>query len=387
MATILWLGAFFLIFVLFIIYFIFDFAGYRTHMILSPIIAFYMSYIWLVLTMTRKHYKKRYPLIIMFTSIVTFVGYVLYTQNAREILATTPRVSVKVDLYKYQPFKKGNQLATLDKPSQLKLKQNLPRLDGATALYPVYAAFAQAVYPEPKTDEMAFHCESAQALVKCSKTKNAYQNLIEGKVDMIFAAGPSKDQLEMAKEKGIEFKLIPIGKEAFVFFVNSQNKVNNLSKEQIVDIYSGKIKNWREIGGENMKIRAFQRPKNSGSQTTLEKIMGDVPLMAPPTNDVAAGMGGMIEVITEYRNFDNGLGYSFLFFATKMVEAKAIKLLTIDGIAPNRQTILSDEYPYAKEFYVITTGNESPETLAFLAWIQSEQGKAIITQTGYVALD
>ncbi len=74
--------------------------------------------------------------------------------------------------------------------------------------------------------------------------------------------------------QGLTFHMIPIGREAFVFFVNHKNTVENLTLGQVQQIYAGKITNWQEVGGKNDAIRAFQRPADSGSQTALEKNYG-----------------------------------------------------------------------------------------------------------------
>ena len=73
----------------------------------------------------------------------------------------------------------------------------------------------------------------------------------------------SEEEKEYAKSKNVELEVIPIVNEAFVFYVNSKNKVKSLTLEQIQDIYSGKITNWKEIGGLDRKIEAFQKPENS----------------------------------------------------------------------------------------------------------------------------
>ncbi len=284
-----------------------------------------------------------------------------------------------VDLTRFQPFRENNQLKTLDQPSTLTLSSDLPKMDGATALYPLYAAFAQAVYPQKE-----YSLDYGDVIV--SKTPEAYKNLIDGRVDIIFVAGPSEQQLAEAAEKGVELKLTPIGREAFVFFVNSANPVKGLTTAQIQAIYSGKITNWQDVGGRNEAIRAFQRPKNSGSQTRLEKIMADNELMAPPQEDVVTGMGGIIEKTSDYRNYQNALGYSFLYFATEMVRNGNIRLLEIDGIAPNKHTIADKTYPLAAEFYAVTAGSKNPNVARLIEWILSPQGQSLVEKTGYTPL-
>jgi phosphate transport system substrate-binding protein len=283
----------------------------------------------------------------------------------------------KVDLFEYQPFVEGTKAVNLDEPATFKMEGKLPIIDGATALYPIYAAFAQATYPEKSYD--VYDSE-----VMSNRTPNAYSNLISGKVDMIFALAPSEAQINRAANRGIELKLTPIGKEAFVFFVNSKNKVEELTLEEIKGVYAGQITNWSEVGGSHDSIRAFQRPADSGSQTTLELLMGDTPIMDPPAENMVSLMGGIIEETADYKNYKNAIGYSFRFFSQEMVHNQSIRLLAIDGVHPTKESIRSGEYPLTSEFYVVTAGSDNPNIEPFIEWIQSEQGQRIIEETGYV---
>ena len=293
-----------------------------------------------------------------------------------------------VDLTLYKPFAENTKAVKLEEDSTLKLDSNLPRLDGATALYPLYAAFAQAVYPAGEYDIYAIKEEysSSAGQVVCTTTSDAYTRLINGETDIIFVARPSQQQLEEAKAKGLELKLTPIGKEAFVFFVNARNEVSNLSTAQIQDIYAGKITNWNEVGGKNEAIRAFQRPENSGSQTMLQKLMEGRTLMMPPKEDVASGMGDIINQTASYRNYRNAIGYSFLFFATEMIHNNEIKLLKVDGVQPEKSTIASGEYPLSAEFFAVTAGSNNHNVDLFIEWILSPQGQYLVEKTGYTSI-
>lgn len=293
-----------------------------------------------------------------------------------------------VDLMLYQPFSENTRAAKLEEASTLQLQENIPHLDGATALYPLYAAFAQAVYPAGEYDLYALKEGTGASLgeVVCTTTADAYARLMNGETDIVFAARPSQQQLEEAKSKGLTLKLTPIGKEAFVFFVNARNEVNGLTTAQIQDIYAGSITNWKEVGGNNETIRAFQRPENSGSQTMLQKLMEDKHLMTPPKENIASGMGDIIRETASYRNYRNAIGYSFLFFATEMIQNNEIKLLEVDGVKPEKRTIASGEYPLSAEFYAVTAGSDNPNIDRFLAWILSPQGQYLVEKTGYTAI-
>lgn len=284
----------------------------------------------------------------------------------------------------FLPFTDSEYLARLDEDEKSALKfseqETLPVVDGATALFSVYCSFVEAVYP--KLSEAAL-----SNYVRFSTTEAAYENLIRGKCDIIFVAQPSAAQLAMAKEHGLEFEMYPIGSEAFVFIVNKKNRVSNLTLEQIKDIYTGKITNWKNVGGKNQQIKAFQRKANSGSQTAFEKIMGsDIDLITPETLEVSL-MGRMIDVVADYENHGNAIGYSFRYYIEKMVDSSKIKMLSVNGIAPTKENIRTGSYPLTNNFYAVTIkGKESDATQKFVEWILSEPGQRLVEKVGYVGV-
>jgi phosphate transport system substrate-binding protein len=302
----------------------------------------------------------------------------------REVDDGTPIIDHDMQIWPYDPFGKGSKVAILEEKPALILTRDLPVLDGATALYPVYSDFVRDVYPREKNDE--YNPLRNESVIRCTTTPSAYERLLNGEADIIFCTKPSNEQLEMARQMDKTFKLTPIGKEAFVFFVNSDNPVANVTTRAIQNIYSGEVKNWKEISDtDNMdkEIIAYQRPQNSGSQTILEHIMGDVPIMQPLQENMIASMGGMFQQVAAYRNYDNAIGYSFLFFSKEMVDGRGIKLLAVNDIFPNKENIVNGKYPYVVDFYAITLGNETENTNRLIEWILSNQGQYLIEKTGY----
>ena len=282
----------------------------------------------------------------------------------------------------YHP-NEGSRVVSLDEPADIQWYADaaLPRLDGATALYPVYSAIVQAAYPR----NVIYGMPMDDPLVLCTKTNKAYQRLIEGAADVIFCAGPSDEQLANARAAGVELELTPFGAEAFVFTVNADNPLENISTEQIRGVYSGAITDWSELGVDGLgEIVAYQRPKNSGSQTALEELMGDVALMIPPQQSVSDGMEDILNNI-EYRNLPNAFGYSFRFYCTEMV-GSGVRLLSIDGVEPTVENIRSGAYPHVTALYAVTRRGESnPNVQILLDWLTSEQGQKLVEKCGYVA--
>ena len=282
-------------------------------------------------------------------------------------------------LAQYRPYYEETKVAELSEESTLKMNENMPVMDGATALYPIYSAFAKAVYPR----EMLEDASTGNGILKCSTT-DAYYNIVTGDADIIFVGGPSKEQEEFAKENGIELVYTPIGREAFVFFVNSKNPLENITVKQIQDIYSGEITKWDELNVNGFgEIRAFQRDEGSGSQTALDKLMGDKPLMKPIEENVIGGMGGIISKTADYKNYKNAIGYSFRYYSREMVNNNQIKLLNIEGIAPTIENIENGTYPVASEFFAVTRSDADENTKKLLEWVISGQGQELVEKTGY----
>ena len=300
-------------------------------------------------------------------------------------------------IYEYEPFAEGTKAVYPKGESTLKFENPAIDMDGATALYPVYSAFVQAVYPEGTYDIYDFDYNETEGYgqVTCTGTIEAYERLIHGKTDIIFCAAPSKDQLALAERMGVQLHLTPIGREAFVFFVNSENPVEGLTVEEIQGIYTGEITNWKELGGKWQKIRPYQRAENSGSQSALLRLMEGLPLMEPEKEDRISGMGGIITQVAGYRNHKNAIGFSFRFYSTERVENEQIRLLALNGVKPTKETIRSGAYPISSNFFAVTAspiGEPAPEETnedlrAFIDWILSEQGQEIIEKTGYVGVN
>lgn len=322
------------------------------------------------------------------------------------------------DLSPYYVENEFNCLAKLDVPATFTISDpfEMPILDGAEAAYPVYSAFANACYEDIANIQgkakYSTYGASMEGItypvlvmrrppVQFSNTVYAYEKLINGEVDIFFGAKPSEEQTQMANDRGKRLILTPIGKEGFVFFVNEENPINELSSGQLRAIYSGEITNWNQVGGDDKTILAYQRPENSGSQTMMEYFMGNTSLKAPLRIEYKDTMRGVINEVASYDNGNDSIGYSFRYFASIMAgdideasddESGGVKFLAVDGVYPDEETIRSGEYPLTTELYAITvvdkSGTYSKDTIEpFLEWMTGPQGQRIVADTGYVSLE
>ncbi|MCM1092183.1 MAG: substrate-binding domain-containing protein [Muribaculum sp.] len=352
------------------------------------------------------HKKRAAAVLVIVIFAYSLSEFKLFKENENVVTSAHPSYNFhyyaggysSIDLHPYDVTNEDNILVTLQEPAAFSITDPLemPILDGAEAAYPVYSAFANACYASiAEIQEQAQESDSDAVMpIHFQNTIYAYEDLLYGDIDIFFGARPSEAQLQMAKDVGVELKLTPIGKEAFVFFVNENNPVYSLSSEQLRDIYSGRIKNWRKVGGKNLKILAFQRPENSGSQTMMEYFMGDTPLKEPLQTEEPT-MSGVVSRIASYENSTSALGYSFRYYTTIMMmnsgeDVSGIRLLAVDGVYPDTETIRSGEYPYTTQLYAITTTDrmKAKNTIEpFLEWMIGPQGQQLVSDTGYVAVD
>ena len=257
--------------------------------------------------------------------------------------------------------------------------ENLPVVDGALALEPFYdAVFAEL---------LGLSVEDAKLFLPCNNTPGAYKNLTEGKCDMIFCALPSDEQVQTAKDAGVEFEYHTILSGGFVFFVSCDNPVDSITQEQLKGIVSGKITNWKEVGGDDEPIVLFQRNEGSGSQTGLYRyVLPKDQVMEPLLEHRVDDMMGAIDKVADYDNGKGAMSFSYYYYVANMHGSEKIKLLGIDGVIPSDETISTGKYPFLN-FSQIVTRKDLPEDSIvrdIIAWVQGENGARIARENGYV---
>ena len=292
-----------------------------------------------------------------------FIYFVFTNRCINDFSSQMQAKSVEVD--EYLPFAEDTKIV---KKEATKLEGDLPRIDGAAALVPVFNSFVYSLYPESsvKYENGDFTSDSA---LQYHNTRGAYQGIVDKTVDIIFCAGPNKEQVQYGLDKGVELELTPIGREAFVFLVNTNNPVNNLSMQELKDIYTGKITNWKDVGGMNRPINVVQRNKGSGSQTALEKLIGE---------DIKSNFFGPLGA---------SLGFSFRFYVEELTKHGHIKMLELNGVYPNKENVQNNAYPIVSNFYAVTRkGETNPNVQKVLDFVLSSTGQEIIEEVGYVGL-
>jgi len=238
-----------------------------------------------------------------------------------------------------------------------------------------------------------------------SKTYAALERLVPGSknpADVLLSVKYYDNELETVEKRGADLVITPVAKEGFVFIVHKDNPVESLTQKQLRDIYSGKITNWKEVGGNDEKITGYQRNTDSGSQTAMVDFMGDVPLIEVPIPSLMISeMGTMLRDINAERT---AIGYNIYSWSVKealkiaagekleslLTEDRVntfmdIKFLAVDGVAPSDETLSDGNYPLAIYTYsYYNKGNEKGKKLT--DWLLTAEGQKVIASGGYVGI-
>ena len=265
-------------------------------------------------------------------------------------------------------------------------EEDFPKLDGSTACIPLMA--------QMMADTTGIDLEVAQSSISVSTTAYAWENFglypdeEYGAQMLVVYEAPDYVKKEL-QDADVQLEQKPIGRDALVFIVNENNPVKSLTQQQLKDIYAGKITNWKDVGGEDLDIVAFQRSEDSGSQTLFKKLLiqgGE--LMDPPTELAPTAMGELVDSLASYNNSANAIGFSVYYYIDQMYSQPGLRLLAVDGVEPSNDTIASEKYPLCNEFYAVIhadAADDSPERRLY-DWLDTDAGQNCIKKSGYVAV-
>ncbi|MCR5382028.1 MAG: substrate-binding domain-containing protein [Lentisphaeria bacterium] len=288
-------------------------------------------------------------------------------------------ISMVEDLTLFRPFTEKNILVKLDKPLEKRMEGKQPRIDGVMNMFRFYSSIVENV------------CRKDGWMAESETAGTALGRLFTDEADVVFCGLPPQSVAAKASSQGKELETTLVVKEAFVFYVNADNTVDNLSLEQIKQIYGGKTTDWKDVGSQKGgSIEAFQRMNDSENQTVFRKITENCPLMEPPSMEKYVN-GGFIHSPADYRNSRNAIGYSYRSQAADLLLKKKIKLLAIDGVAPTPENILNGAYPYVTDYYMVTIKDSRAEEVEknirnLREFIFSPLGKELAEKCGLIPM-
>jgi len=212
--------------------------------------------------------------------------------------------------------------------------------------------------------------------------------LINETVDIANASRQIKEEeIEQANENNVDPREFIIAGDAIAVIVNPSNPVSELTLQQISDIYSGKINNWREIGGEDRPIVRVSRETNSGTHVYfLENVLRlgqkeNKTLFATNTLLLPSSQG----IVSEISDNPNAIGYDGLGYVTPDLKVIAVaKAAGEPYILPSIETVNDGTYPIARDLFMYTAGEPTGAVKNYLDWIQTSDAQAIVSELGFV---
>ena len=258
---------------------------------------------------------------------------------------------------------------------------NFPRLDGSTSTLPLGQAIASVLLGESR--------EKVSDFVRFSKTTHSYRALMNGDADVLLSSEPAPVIWAEKDDGGYDWDMSPFAVDGLVFVVNASNPVDNLTRDQLRGIYNGSVTNWSEIGGDDLEIVAFQRDEEAGSQTAMTNLvmMGE-PMTDAPTELVRGELGDLVTAVSAFEDSPAAIGYMMYYYAHNMNMADGLKILSVDGVAPDADTIRNGSYPFLNNYYVVTDAGRPADDPAKLLydWILGPDGQRLIAHEGYVSI-
>lgn len=300
----------------------------------------------------------------------------LDTTTEQATLEDKPSIKVNVD----------RNLMTVTAEQYGITHENYPKIDGSTSTLHLsrqinlnmYESTTNANYPS-----------------KASKTVPSYKRLIEGEVDLILVPYASQDVLNLAKESGVELEFIPVAAEALIFITPKENETNNITREQVREIYLNYgIKNWSKLGGPDKEIVPICRNSDSGSQSQIDNLILDNKRMHPDIekNFVVLNMEDLLYQVAFYHSGglegkpsdSYAIGYTLYTYLISMGEItgidESLNILAFEGIVPSEETIADGSYSLTDGYYAVVRSDLAQDHSArkVIKWLRSKDGKANI---------
>ncbi len=262
-------------------------------------------------------------------------------------------------------------------------KDHLPRLDGSLANEPLLIRIMEELSGE---DADMAETYLADSFVN-GGTSTSWGRLLEQDMDLIVSYEAPDEIKEELKDQMKDLEVDSLGRDGLVFIVNAKNPVESLTIDQIRDIYTGKITNWKEVGGNDEEIVPFQRNSTSGSQTLLNNLVMNGEKTMEPGKDLLIGtMGELIEQVAAFDGSGSALGFSVYYYADKMKSDPNLKMISMEGVVPSNESIGDGSYPLVNDFYIAIRKNTKQDdpVRALRDWLLSDDGKKLLVEEGYV---
>jgi len=202
--------------------------------------------------------------------------------------------------------------------------------------------------------------------------------LIDKTTDIATSSREIKDkEIELAKSKGVNPVAHVVAFDAIIPVVHPKNKVSNLTIDQLSQIYQGNITNWKEVGGDDLKIVVISRDSSSGTFESWDHFVMKKAKVTPRAQMLASN-GALVTAVSKNR-------YAIAYLGIGYVN-KSVKPLQVNGVTASIQTAMSKEYPFSRELYMYTNGEPQGQTAKYISFVKSADGQKIVAREGFVPL-
>ena len=241
------------------------------------------------------------------------------------------------------------------------------RVDGSTTVLPAMQKIVEA-YMKANP--------GVNITVSGGGSGNGIKAIIDGSTNVAMSSREMKPkEFDAAKEKGHAVKPIEIAMDALAPIVNPANPVANLTTEQLQGIYSGKIKNWKDVGGEDKEIVVISRDTSSGTYEAWQELVMKDQKVAPSAL-LQASSGAVLQVVGKNKYAIAYDGYAYV--------NNTVKALTVNGVAGNEKSVADKSYPVSRALFIIVPEALDAPVQKFVDFIMdAANGQKIIKEVGY----
>jgi len=240
-------------------------------------------------------------------------------------------------------------------------------IDGSTTVGPIsksFAAFFMKKYNVPVT-------------VSESGSGNGAKSLINGSCDIADMSRAMKPQeLEAAKAKGIKPVAHVAALDGIAMVVHPSNPVRSLTIAQIADIYTGKVRNWRQVGGPNFPVVVIQRESNSGTQETFRELALNKRKVVRSA-ETQASNGAVKNRVSQTPGAIGFLGLGYV--------DSSVKPIAVNKVMASTATVKDGTYPLSRPLYMYTNGKPAGMVGKFINLPKTPEGKKIIQELGFIS--
>jgi len=208
--------------------------------------------------------------------------------------------------------------------------------------------------------------------------------LINGTTDIAESSRPMKDKEkeEVKAKRGNEVSELPVAVDGLAVYVHESNPVSELTLQQIKAIYTGQIKNWKEVGGRDDRILLYSRENNSGTYAYFkEHVLENADFH--PTAQTLPGTAAVINALAKDRR---GIGYGGIAYGKGIKHLKVKRDASSPAVEPTMENVLTSKYPISRFLYWYFAGAPTGDLKALSLWVLSKEGQTVVEKVGYYPL-